>query len=98
MAWLVATLKEPRCARALRAAICGSKYKGLLLSGTGGSNPSSSSGQSTYSMQSRSSPSGMMRPEQRQLFRAGTLDGGLPNFQQFAALPCEADLIGTVSL
>ena len=42
----------------------------------------------------------MMRPEQRQLFRAGTLelDGGLPNFQQFAALPCEADLIGTVSL
>jgi hypothetical protein len=31
MAWLVATLKEPRCARALRAAICGSKYKGLLL-------------------------------------------------------------------
>jgi hypothetical protein len=49
-------------------------------------------------MQSRSSPSGMMRPEQRQLFRAGTLDGGLPNFQQFAALPCEADLIGTVSL
>ena len=34
MAWLVATLKQPRCARALRAAICGSKYKRAPFTGT----------------------------------------------------------------